>query len=390
MPEETPESSGATAPQKSAGRTAAIATNVTILLISLLVSLFIAEAGYRLANGISLLDQSNWRERGVRVKRIGDRALYDLKLGWALKPGYRSDRFNTIAFGIRRNFAEAEVRTGSILAAGDSFTEGFDVVKDDGTWPAHLEKILGQPVVNGGVAGYATDQIILRAEQLLPIIQPKTLVVGFTNVDFSRAAMSEAGAPKPYFTVENDQLVYHAPAPLDPKSNETVIGTALRSALSYSALSNRLLSRLTPRFWYPREAAVYTEVPNDPFRITCLLLQRLKRETDASQVKLLLFLQYDGELVLEEPDRTWDMQTITQCAQAAGIQVADQFASLKALTHGNPDLVDQYYSDDGDAYGHMTSKGNEQAATVLAEALKSPPVAGPVDAAADRKEPLPN
>lgn len=344
-----------------------------IASISIVLSLLIAEAGFRVVNGVSLLDARSWRLDGVRTKRIGDRAIADAKLGWTLESDYRSDGFNTIDYGIRRNFDEKHMRPESILAVGDSFTEGFDEVIDKETWPAHLEDKLGVPVVNGGVAGYATDQIILRAEELLPIVRPKTLIIGFTEVDISRAALSDAGAPKPYFSVENNTLIFHPPGPLDPKIKKSVLGSAVRGVLGYSYLADHLMSRLSPKFWYPTEASVYKEVENDSLDVTCRLLDRLKRQTDEEKIRLLLFLQYGGELVLEEPVIVEDMRGVTVCAEKIGIEVVDQFAPLKALTNGNPDRVAEYYVLHGEEFGHMSSKGNEHAAQLLAEAIKTKP-----------------
>ena len=382
------EGAGADEPAKSVGRAKTLAVNALIITLSLCFSLLIGEAAYRVVNGISVFDATDWRNEGVRTKRIGERALYDPNLGWTLKDNYRSPGFNTIANGVRRNFSEAELRTGSILAVGDSFTEGFDEVNDAGTWPAHLEKILGLPVINGGVAGYATDQIILRAERLLPVVNPKTLIIGFTEVDIGRAGLSEAGAPKPYFTVENGELAYHPPGPLDPTRQENAPQSLVRTMLSYSLLANHLLSRLTPKFWYPNEAQVYKWVETDPFAVTCKLLERLKKQTDQKSVRLMLFLQYGGELVLEEPEAIEDMRYLGDCARKVQISVVDQFASLKALTQGKPDLVGQYYAVEGNEYGHMTSKGNEQAAQLLAKALQG--ATTPQDTALDRLQVLRN
>lgn len=355
----------------SRGKSAALFAGVFIAFFSIVISLLIAEAGFRIANGVSLLDTQNWRLDGVRTKRIGDRAIADAKLGWTLKTGYRSEGFDTIDHGIRQNFDEERMRPNGILAVGDSFTEGFDEVVDAATWPAHLEKKLAVPVINGGVAGYATDQIILRAEELLPIVQPKTLIIGFTEVDISRAALSDAGAPKPYFTVENNELIYHPPGPLDPKVEESSFGSAVRGVLGYSFLANHLISRLAPKFWYPTEASVYTEVENDALDVTCRLLDRLKRQTSDKKIRLLLFLQYGGELVLEEPAIVEDMRGVTDCAQKLGIQIVDQFAPLKALTNGNPDKVAEYFVLHGEEFGHMSSKGNEHAAQLLADAIRN-------------------
>lgn len=379
---------GSTKASRKPSRAATLIAGAAIASISVLLSLVIAEAGFRIANGVSLLETHNWRLEGVRTKRIGDRAIPDTALGWTLQPFYRSEGFNTIDYGIRRNFDEERLRPKSVLAVGDSFTEGFDEVVDAATWPAHLEKKLGMPVVNAGVAGYATDQIIIRAEQLLPIVDPKTLIIGFTEVDISRAALSEAGAPKPYFTVENGQLVYHPPGPLDAKTSESFFGSAVRGAFGYSFLANYLISRLAPKFWYPTEAAVYKEVENNAVDVTCRLLQRLKRQTDEMKIRLILFLQYGGELVLEEPDIVDDMHEVTACAQKTGIQLVDQFAPLKALTNGNSDAVAEYYVVHEEEFGHMSSKGNEHAAQLLAQAIRNEHT--PLNATLENDKPLQN
>jgi lysophospholipase L1-like esterase len=375
MPDTTHENNPRHTSQRSTRAIVAVAAVAAIAIGSVLVSLVVAEVGFRLANGISLADTSNFRLAGVRTKRIGDRAELDPLLGWTLKSEFRSEGFNTIGLGIRRNFDETEVRKGSILAVGDSFTEGFDEVDDDGTWPAHLEKIMGVPVVNAGVAGYAGDQILLRTEQLLPIIEPKTLIIGFTEADIYRAALSDSGAPKPYFMIENGELKYYPPGPVELKTPETAVGAAARTVLGYSALSDHLFSRLAPGFWYPHTAATYQEVENQPLDVICRLLDKTKRLADTRNVRTLVFLQYAGLLVLEEPDIIEDMKKLTACAQQAGIQVVDQFASLKQLTQNNEDLVAEYYTPDGQEFGHMTSKGNLHAAQLLAEALKAAPVA---------------
>lgn len=346
------------------------AGNTLVFMLSIVVTLVIAEIAFRMVMEVPVFDGTDWRADGARFNRIGDRGITDPQLGWTLKPHYRGNGFTTLDHGFRRNFGETEVRTGSILAVGDSFTEGYDEVNDSGTWPAHLEKIMGVPVVNAGVAGYATDQIILRAEQTLPIVKPKTLIMGFTEVDIYRASLSEAGAPKPYFTIENGELVFHPPGPLESGEKEGVIGKAVRAVLGYSALSHHLFSRLAPAFWYPAEASLYEEVENEPIDITCKLLARLKQQTDGNQIRFLLFLQHGGELVLEEPVILPDMRKIAECAQQAGIQVVDQFAPLKALTQSNPDLVMLYYTLHDEEFGHMTSKGNEHAAQLLAGTLK--------------------
>jgi hypothetical protein len=160
--------------------------------------------------------------------------------------------------------------------------------------------------------------------------------------------------------------------------------------LGYSALSHHVFSRLTPAFWYPQQASVYREVANEPLKIICRLLEKTKQMSDDRDVRLLLFLQYAGEFVLEEPGIIPDMEHVTRCAQKAGIQVVDQFAPLKALTKGDADLVDEYYVVEGEEFVHMSSKGNRHAAQLLADALRNVDKIPPLNANLVRGTPLGN
>ena len=90
---------------------------------------------------------------------------------------------------------------------GDSFTFGEEV-KDDETWPAHLQQLLGRRVLNAGVSGYGFDQIVLRAERIVPDIHPSAVVVGFIADDIVRTEMRRRwSAEKPYFDIQNGALV---------------------------------------------------------------------------------------------------------------------------------------------------------------------------------------
>lgn len=69
------EGAGPDEPAKSVGREKTLAVNALIITLSLCFSLLIGEAAYRVANGISVFDDTDWRNEGVRTKRIGERAL---------------------------------------------------------------------------------------------------------------------------------------------------------------------------------------------------------------------------------------------------------------------------------------------------------------------------
>jgi hypothetical protein len=345
---------------------------VLLCLISVMAGMVVMEAGFRLATGKSVLVHKDWRAERIEQRTLGARAIYDPMLGWKLKSGYRSEGYNTITHGIRRNFDETEVRTGGILAVGDSFTDGWDDVDDDGTWPAHLEGMLNIPVVNGGVGGYATDQIVMRAEELLPVVRPKTLIVGFLDEDILRTGHSSSGASKPYFTLDSGTLRYHPPAPMaPPEQRKTKGGGALRSLFGFSAVLDFLLGRLAPFYWYGSSGEeVFERVANDPAGVTCALLKRLRTQAVAEGVRTLLFMQYGWQTVIENEVPNENAERVLACARELGFEIVDQFQSLRALAVSDWQAMTDLYAKEGDGYGHFNETGNWHAAELLAHALK--------------------
>jgi lysophospholipase L1-like esterase len=138
---------------------------------------------------------------------------YDARLGWSPRPGFvgRSDG-TTVTItpdGWRSNGLVAPV-----LAVGDSFTFGTDVL-DQETWPAQLERLIGRPVINGGVGGYGLDQAVLRAEDLVARLHPSLLIVAFIPDDADRCGLRERADAKPWFTASGDLRGVPVPRPLE-------------------------------------------------------------------------------------------------------------------------------------------------------------------------------
>jgi hypothetical protein len=353
--------------------------NAALVLASVVVSLAVIEGGYRFAADLPLFELVDWRAN--KVVRSEYKAVVDPVLGWTVQPWTDSDNFSTmdygfstIDYGIRANFKETTVRTGGILAVGDSFTQGWEVDNDE-TWPSYLEKLAGVPVINAGVGGYGTDQIVLRAEQLLPIVQPKILIVGFLEADMFRAAHSVFGAPKPHFTLEGGELRYHPPELTEPRQERGALASladAMRDGLAYSAAADYLLASLAPNYWYGSvQQLSYQRVTDQEGEITCALLRRLKAQTDQAGIPMMLFMQHHAPLLFDTERSTPIAQQVVACALAADIRVVDQFDSLRAIALQNVHEISQYYSGmfAGKIYGHMTAKGNKHAADLLYESL---------------------
>jgi hypothetical protein len=326
------------------------------------------ELGYRLHTHRPVLVLDDWRATRIEDTAFGERGRYDGELGWAPRDGYESERYNTLDYGLRRNFCESAVRTGAILAVGDVFTNGGIEVADGETWPAHLERLADAPVLNGGVAGYAADQIVLRAERLLPLVRPSTLVVSLFEEAIGRTRLSSFGAAKPYFTIEGGGLVYHPPARRDAQPPSGWRADA-RDVLARSAVLDTVLSELAPAFWLGGATEhVIQEVDNDPVAVTCALLQRLKARADTDGTRLVLLMQHARKTIAQQEEPGTDASKVMACAASMGMEVVDQLPALRAKVAAAPGILDELYLQ-SDGYGQMTAKGNRSTAELVAAAL---------------------
>jgi len=100
----------------------------------------------------------------------------------------------------------------AMLLLGDSFVQGIGVA-DDETFAYHLARSLPFRIVNLGVAGYGTDQQLLRLEEYFAANPNETIesvvVLVFDNdfVEVQRAQDPFLGRSKPLFKVEDGVLI---------------------------------------------------------------------------------------------------------------------------------------------------------------------------------------
>lgn len=345
--------------------------NAMLAFMAVALTLVLTELALRIAIGKPSFKLVNWRTENVMKGRIGElNGVADPVLGWTLKPWSANGYYRRIDHGIRPNSIETAVRDGAVLAVGDSFTEGWEVDNDE-TWPAYLEKLAAVPIVNAGVGGYGVDQIALRAEQLLPIVKPKILIVGIHEASIGRTGYSIHGVPKPYFTLEEGQLRYHPPERFEPpQPTIPSLGDRIREVFGYSAAIDYLMSRLEPNYWYSIGSQwIYRKVAVDETAVSCALLRQLKARTETEGVRLLLFMQYYAINIVGD-HRPRNSPRVIACAEAANIRVVDHFDSLRAIEGPKQNAMAEFYYTHGGLFGHMTARGNEHAATLLAPALR--------------------
>lgn len=350
--------------------------NLALTVVTLIICLFVMEAGFRAINGISFWPIENHIAKDRALLRTQTANEYHEDLGWVLKSGISSNpndpdtSFTTGDHGVRMNSGEIKpVPTGAILAVGDSFTAGSEV-GDRHSWPAQLERLLQTPVVNAGVGGWAADQIVLRAEELAPILKPHTIVVSFLADDILRSGFRVYGsANKPWFNIgANGELVRHnKPVPIfSGKPSETSF-----SLFGYFHLVTFAMDRAGLGTWL-RSGDENIKNGNDPVAVSCKLLERANKTFSAQNIKMIFLLQHGGD---ERHDRTSQKphaDEVIGCARKVGIETIDTWPPLLVkYQKGFAAYKELFVMHDNDRlYGHMSSKGNALIAELVADKLK--------------------
>jgi hypothetical protein len=363
-----------------------LAANTALTLVALIGSLLLAEGLARVIDRQPIFALRNWlAERNALFTvahppenaslTVADAyAEYDPVLGWVQKSNLRLNSndpvisFTTGRFGIRLIQPDNDqIPAGAILAVGDSFTAGAEV-GDRGTWPALLEEILRQPVINGATGGWGTDQIVLRTEDLVPKLAPSMVIVSFFQEDSYRAGFRVlAGANKPFFTIENGSLVHHN----RPVPRYTARPAELPPWLivpSYSYLVQFVTDRLGWSNWWQKFSTSNVAANNDPVAVSCALLKRLQGELASQWIDLLLVMQYAGSV---DPVKPFQAVGVVACAQQLGIDALDLWDNLKAVHDRSfTDYVKLWASYDGHrTFGHMSPAGNRLIAEWVAAKL---------------------
>jgi len=179
--------------------------NSGLLFFSLIVSLLAIEVGIRL-----VVPAERWKFFDATVDW-----KIDSELGWVNKSDLR---VKYIAAGNKPSIFETnndglisrssrERRSDHILRImlfGDSTVAGRAVARAEAI-DSQLEKALKSigieaEVINSGVNGYSTDQILLFMKRIVPLYKPDIVVYGLCTNDFSGNAVSSMyGINKPRF-----------------------------------------------------------------------------------------------------------------------------------------------------------------------------------------------
>ncbi|MCX5894102.1 MAG: GDSL-type esterase/lipase family protein [Deltaproteobacteria bacterium] len=209
------------------------------ILVSIVVSLLILEIGIRI-----FVSRSQWDYHGAT-----DNWQIDPLTGWVQKANLdiveKTDyslmvHFQTNADGLAPPTA-GRIRVAGkqrIMIFGDSTVTGRAVPQDQ-TVTACLNRLLEKQglnteVINCGVEGYSTDQVLLRMEQLVPLYHPDLAFYCLCDNDFGGNVCSEVfGWPKPVFKLLPDGSLEMSPPDLHKRVHQ---GLEPVRYVQYSAL----------------------------------------------------------------------------------------------------------------------------------------------------------
>jgi hypothetical protein len=348
---------------------------IALISAATVVGLAMLEIGSRIIGGIPVLSTQNFVAHALDTLRVGVSATYDPVLGWVQRDNLALDSagetFTTGKWGVRMPtpaFRDPPM-PGAVLAMGDSLTVGSEG-SDEGAWPAQLEKIIGIPVINAAVGGYSVDQSTLRAEALIPILKPRTLLVEVTGITSIYTALKVySGAPKPYFLIENGALVLHN----TPVPREVTYGDLgrLRGVLGYSYLVQYVMTRLNLLPWWvtPQSRYQWAATASEGVSITCMLMERLAQLSGRLGMQAAVVVQYGGTEAMGSP-LGWDRAHLLRCIRDQGLTLVDTYDALHAVYEKDGEEVYKrlwVMHDNGKIYSHMSAAGNRFVAELIAD-----------------------
>jgi hypothetical protein len=355
---------------------------IASLLLLVAIALIAGEVGLRWADGVPLVLKASFgRERDYHpFFSANTAAAYHRTLGWTNGPNLRWGGFTTDEYGTRLPSAEARpLPLGAIVACGASYTAGAEVT-DENSWPALLEGLLGSPVVNAAAGGWATDQIVLRAEQMLDLAQPSTLIAELMDGSILDAERFSYGrARKPYYVIDDGGglVLHNSPVPLfNGVFNDVKV---LRWLVDHAYLAFWLAQRLSLLRWIdPNDPGDERATPSGSgIEISVRLLERAKATADLRGVRFVLLMQY-GSRELRSGARWETSERVLAGARAAGIEIVDTWARLRQVADNDPEGYRTLFivQPDGQELGHMSAAGNRLVAEELAAALRLVPPTG--------------
>ena len=256
-----------------------------------------------------------------------------------------------------------------VLFYGDSFVAGKTELPQDNI-PNQLGSLLQDTAVyNYGVSNYGVDQIYLRLHQSHSQFAQPTLLVGIFTLDVDRSMVSlRSGAPKPYFTLgEDDSLVLHGidgipinTTPADWLQNWHDENPPRIPSYAWAFLSKQLDTFRTGGDWLDT-----TLVKDEIEALNGHLISEMVNTAQKENIPIQFVIFYTRR----ELDSTYWRETfLLEHIESLGVPLLDTKPLLIEMAQNRDEPLDSYFLPDG---AHTNEIGNRFIAEALAIQLEA-------------------
>lgn len=275
--------------------------------------------------------------------------LFHPDLGWYIRQP------SNLALHARIQSVErVEDEKGLVVLFGDSFMHGttprgtriLDELRD---WAPDRR------MVDCSVPGYGLDQIVLNLSLQAPTIRNSDVFLGILTTDLDRAYLPITFAPKPFYTLDEDEIVLHTEH-LSPDIPAAI-----------SALHTKPASYLARYLWVNVPRHYHSWVLQDRWECAqirkediCNALLEFAAETCRNNELRCVVVLFHESFETGE-DENWRATLVTDAAQRLDLEMID----THRIFHGPSASEAAVYGPDG----HPTPYANELVAMSLARGL---------------------
>lgn len=319
--------------------------NLVLATVSLSVTLLIVEVFLRIAlfSSVQALDflkvprlyahyerdatehlykEDYWKLRN-RFYSVPDMAEPHPLLGW-------SGNFNNESFEHADEYKVGEKRP--VLLFGDSFTQCIDTsncfedfLNNDTAFSNHFY------LLNYGVGGFGIDQIHLLMEQVVPRFENPIVIFGMLTTDMDRSMLSFRDAPKPYFSLENDELRLNG-VPVKLKSSEYIEQNPIE-------IGSFVLSLIRNSWNWLLKTKASEASKNEVVQLNKAIIKKqigLLREAEVEPMMLLF-------QPIIQPENEWRCKALLNLFDEINLDVIDAKSVLSVHLESNEGTEADYY-----------------------------------------------
>ena len=225
----------------------------------------------------------------------------------------------------------------TVLLFGDSFAAGFGM---------YLNRALpDQVVINFGVGGYGTDQILMRMRESLPIFPSPKIVVSVLTTDMDRSMLSFRSGQKPFFEIEDDELIKQG-LPIFPTTDEYLAENPIGIRSFIWAMLGQKMAATEPKD--RNDLSPY----KDMMTLNRKIIEKLvieSKERDASAIFIVFYTERDIRL------NTWRGPFIIEELQKLDAKIVDTKPLLLELAEAKGLTLKELYRPDN----HLDILANE-------------------------------